>query len=222
MGEWTTLKAADGFELKAWRSAPKGAPKGAVVVIQEIFGVNHHIRSVTDRVAEAGYLAIAPAVFDRVEKDVELDYDQPGIANGMELAGKMDRAKTLSDIEAAIAAVKSAGKVGITGFCMGGTYAWLAAAQLPGLSAAACYYGGGILGLKDLQPKVPTILHFGEKDAHIPVDGVRELEKQHKDVPVYIYPAAHGFHCDERGSYDGPSAKLAWERTLAHFARYLG
>ena len=222
MGEWTTLKAADGFELKAWRSAPKGAPKGAVVVIQEIFGVNHHIRSVTDRVAEAGYLAIAPAVFDRVEKDVELDYDQPGIANGMELAGKMDRAKTLSDIEAAIAAVKSAGKVGITGFCMGGTYAWLAAAQLPGLSAAACYYGGGILGLKDLQPKVPTILHFGEKDAHIPVDGVRELEKQHKDLPVYIYPAAHGFHCDERGSYDGPSAKLAWERTLAHFAKYLG
>jgi carboxymethylenebutenolidase len=221
MGEWITLKAADGFELKAWRAEPKGPPKGAVVVIQEIFGVNHHIRAVTDRVAEAGYLAIAPAVFDRVEKDVELNYDQPGIAKGMELAGKMDREKTLSDIAAAIAAVKPAGKVGITGFCMGGTYTWAAAANLPGLSAAAGYYGGGILGLKDLQPKVPTILHFGEKDAHIPVDGVRELEKQHPDVPVYVYAADHGFHCDERASYDAPSAKLAWDRTLAFFAKTL-
>ena len=222
MGEWTTLKAADGFELKAWLAKPQGVPKGAVVVIQEIFGVNAHIRSVTDRVAEAGYLAIAPAVFDRVEKDVELTYDQAGMGSGMALAGKMDRAKTLLDIEAAIAAVKSAGKVGITGFCMGGTYTWLAAAQLPGLSAASGYYGGGILGLKDLEPKVPTILHFGEKDAHIPIDGVHELEKQHKDVPIYIYPADHGFHCDARGSYDAPSAKLAWERTLAFFAKHLG
>lgn len=222
MGEWTHLKAADGFELKAWRSAPKGEPKGAVVVIQEIFGVNHHIRSVTDRVAEAGYLAIAPAVFDRVEKDVELDYNQEGMSKGMELAGKMDREKTLSDIAAAIAAVKSAGKVGITGFCMGGTYTWLAAAQLPGLSAAAGYYGGGILGLKDLQPKVPTILHFGEKDAHIPIAGVHDLAKQHPDVPVYTYPADHGFHCDERASYDAPSAKTAWERTLAFFHQNLG
>ena len=222
MGEWTTLKAADGFEVKAWRAAPTGTPKGAVVVIQEIFGVNHHIRSVTDRVAEAGYLAIAPAMFDRVEKDVELNYDQPGIAKGMELAGKMDREKALSDIAAAIADVKSAGKVGITGFCMGGTYTWLAAANLSGLSSAAGYYGGGILGLKDLKPKVPTILHFGEKDAHIPVDGVKALAQQHADVPVYIYAADHGFHCDERGSYDAPSAKLAWERTLAHFAKTIG
>jgi carboxymethylenebutenolidase len=222
MGEWTTLKAADGFELKAWLAAPKGAPKGAVVVIQEIFGVNAHIRSVTDRVAEAGYLAIAPAVFDRVEKDVELNYDQAGMGKGMEIAGKMDRTKTLSDIAAAIEAVKSAGKVGITGFCMGGTYTWLAAAQLPGLSAASGYYGGGILGLKDLEPKIPTILHFGEKDAHIPIDGVHELEKLHKDVPIYIYPADHGFHCDARGSYDAPSAKIAWERTMAFFAKHLG
>ncbi len=192
------------------------------MVIQEIFGVNAHIRSVTDRVAEAGYLAIAPAVFDRVEKDVELNYDQAGMGKGMEIAGKMDRTKTLSDIAAAIEAVKSAGKVGITGFCMGGTYTWLAAAQLPGLSAASGYYGGGILGLKDLEPKIPTILHFGEKDAHIPIDGVHELEKLHKDVPIYIYPADHGFHCDARGSYDAPSAKIAWERTMAFFAKHLG
>jgi carboxymethylenebutenolidase len=221
MGEWMTLKAADGFELQAWLAKPQGAAKGAVVVIQEIFGVNHHIRAVADRFAEAGYLAIAPGVFDRVEKNVDMNYDQEGMTKGMGIAGKMDRANTVSDIEAAIAAVKSAGKVGIVGFCMGGTYAWVAAAQISGLSAASGYYGGGILGLKDLQPKIPTILHFGEKDGHIPIDGVHELAKQHPDVPVYTYPADHGFNCDERGSYDAPSAKLAWERTMAHFAKHL-
>jgi carboxymethylenebutenolidase len=222
MGEWIDLTAADGFKAKAWRAAPAGKPKGGIVVIQEIFGVNHHIRSVTDRFAAAGYLAVAPGVFDRVEPGVELNYDQPGIAKGMELAGKMDRAKALSDIAAAIAAAGAGGKVGITGFCMGGTYTWLAAANLAGLSAAVGYYGGGILGLQDLKPKVPTILHFGERDAHIPVAGVREFEKSHKDIPVYVYAADHGFHCDERASYDAPSAKLAWERTLAFFGEHVG
>jgi carboxymethylenebutenolidase len=222
MGEWIDLKAADGFSAKAWRAAPQGAPRGGIVVIQEIFGVNHHIRSVTDRFAAAGYLAVAPAVFDRVQPGVELNYDQPGVAKGMELAGKMDRAKALADIAAAIAAASAGGKVGITGFCMGGTYAWLAAAQLSGLSAAVGYYGGGILGLQDLQPKVPTILHFGARDSHIPIAGVREFEKSHKDIPVYVYDADHGFHCDERASYDAPSAKLAWERTLAFFGQHVG
>jgi carboxymethylenebutenolidase len=222
MGEWIDLKAADGFSAKAWRAAPQGAPKGGIVVIQEIFGVNHHIRSVADRFAAAGYLAVAPAVFDRVQPGVELNYDQEGIAKGMELAGKMDRPNALADIAAAIAAASAGGKVGITGFCMGGTYTWLAAAQLSGLSAAVGYYGGGVLGLKDLQPKVPTILHFGERDSHIPIAGVREFEKSRKDIPVYVYPADHGFHCDERASYDAPSAKLAWERTLAFFGQHVG
>jgi carboxymethylenebutenolidase len=222
MGEWIDLKAADGFTLKAWKSAPAGQPKGGVVVIQEIFGVNHHIRSVTDRVAAAGYLAIAPAVFDRVKPGVELGYTPEGIQEGMALAGKMDREQAKLDIAAAIAAAAPGGKVGITGFCMGGTFAWVSAAQLDGLSAAVGYYGGGIHAAKALQPKVPTMLHFGEKDAHIPLSAVREVGELHPDVPIYLYPADHGFHCDERGSYDAPSAKLAWERTLAFFAQHVG
>ena len=221
MGEWIKLKSADGFEFFAWLAKPAGAPKGGVVVIQEIFGVNHHIQSVTDRLAAEGYLAIAPAVFDRVKPGVDLGYTQEGVGAGMELAGKMARDNTLLDIDAAVKAVSEAGKVGITGFCMGGTYSWLASAKTSGLSAAVGYYGGGVIGLKDLKPMVPTMLHFGEKDAHIPVAGVKEVAALHPDVPVYIYEADHGFHCDERASYDAASAKLAWGRTLEFFAKHL-
>ena len=221
MGEWIKLKSADGFEFSAWLAKPAGAPKGGVVVIQEIFGVNHHIQSVTDRLAAEGYLAIAPAVFDRVKPGVDLGYTQEGVGAGMELAGKMARDNTLLDIDAAVKAVSEAGKVGITGFCMGGTYSWLASAKTSGLSAAVGYYGGGVIGLKDLKPMVPTMLHFGEKDAHIPVAGVKEVAALHPDVPVYIYEADHGFHCDERASYDAASAKLAWGRTLEFFAKHL-
>ena len=222
MGQWIKLKAADGFEAAAWRADPAGKPKGGIVVIQEIFGVNAHIRSIADRLAAAGYLAIAPAVFDRVERDVDLGYDQPGMGEGMEIAGKMDREKTLGDVAAAIKVASEAGKVGITGFCMGGTYAWVAAANMSGLSAAVGYYGGGIVGLKTLQPKIPTMLHFGEKDDHIPLEGVRDVEKLHPDVKVYTYPAGHGFHCDARASYDRPSAELSWGRTLEFFAKHVG
>ncbi len=222
MGEWIDLKASDGFSAKAWRAAPQGAAKGGIVVIQEIFGVNHHVRSVTDRLAAAGYLSVAPAIFDRVERGVELGYDQPGMTQGMALAGKMDREKLMLDVAAAISAVTSAGKVGITGFCLGGSVAWNAAAKLPGLSAAVGYYGGQIIANKDLQPQVPTMLHFGEKDDHIPLAGVKEVGALHPDVPIYLYPAGHGFHCDERASYDKDSAKLAWERTLAFFGKHVG
>ena len=222
MGQWIELKAADGFVLPAWRAEPATKPKGGIVVIQEIFGVNPHIRSVTDRLAAAGYLAIAPAVFERVERGVELDYDQTGIAKGMEIAGKMVRENAMLDVAAAIAAASAAGKVGITGFCLGGTFTWGAAATLSGLSAAVGYYGGGIVERKNLQPKVPTMLHFGEKDDHIPLEGVREVEKLHPDVKVYIYPAGHGFHCDARASYDKPSAELAWGRTLEFFGQHVG
>jgi carboxymethylenebutenolidase len=222
MGEWIKLKASDGFELPAWRAAPAGAAKGGIVVIQEIFGVNHHIRAVTDRFAAAGYLAVAPAVFERVQPGVELGYDPEGIQTGMGLAGKLDRDKALLDVAAATCDAASAGKVGIVGFCMGGTFAWVASALTPGLSAAVGYYGGGVVGLKTLEPKVPTMLHFGEKDDHIPLAGVKEVGELHPDVPIYLYPAGHGFHCDERASYDAESAKLAWERTLEFFGRHLG
>jgi len=222
MGDWIQLKAGDGFELAAWRAAPTGAPKGGIVVIQEIFGVNHHIRSVADRFAAAGYLAVAPAVFDRVEPNVDLGYTPEGIQQGMAIAGKVDREKALLDVAAATCEAGSAGKVGIVGFCLGGTFAWVASASTPGLSAAVGYYGGGVIAAKDLQPKVPTMLHFGEKDDHIPLTGVKEVGALHPNVPIYLYPAGHGFHCDERGSYDAASAKLAWDRTLAFFGEHLG
>jgi carboxymethylenebutenolidase len=222
MGDWIKLKAADGFELAAWRAAPNGKPKGGIVVIQEIFGVNHHIRSVTDRFAAAGYLAVAPAIFDRVQPGVELDYEQPGRTEGMALAGRMDRDKLMLDVAAAVAEANPAGKTGIVGFCLGGSVAWAAAAHTPGLAAAVGYYGGQIIANKQLQPQVPTMLHFGEKDDHIPLAGVKEVGELHPDVPIYLYPAGHGFHCDERASYDAQSAKLAWERTLAFFGQHLG
>lgn len=222
MGHWIKLKADDGFELAAWRAEPQGTPRGGIVVIQEIFGVNSHIRSVTDRFAAAGYLAIAPAVFDRVKPGVDLGYDQAGMASGMEIAGKLNRDLAMKDVAAAVEAAGAAGKVGVTGFCMGGTYAWLASANIRGLAAAVGYYGGGIVGLKNLKPLAPTMLHFGEQDGHIPVSGVREVEALHPDVPVYLYPAGHGFHCDERASYDAPSAALAWGRTLEFFGKHVG
>jgi carboxymethylenebutenolidase len=222
MGEHITLKAADGFQLGAWRADPAGAAKGGVVVIQEIMGVNHHIRAVADLYAAQGYLAIAPALFDRAEPGFEVGYDGPSIQRGMAIAGKLDRDKMLLDVAAALGVAKGAGKVGIVGYCLGGTVSYLAACRLPGLAAASCYYGGGVLAAKDESPKIPTILHFGAKDAHIPIAGVRDFEAAHPDLPVYVYDADHGFNCDERGSYDAASAALARARTLEFFAKNVG
>ena len=222
MGEHITLKAADGFQLGAWRADPAGAAKGGVVVIQEIMGVNHHIRAVADLYAAQGYLAIAPALFDRAEPGFEVGYDGPSIQRGMAIAGKLDRDKMLLDVAAALGVAKGAGKVGIVGYCLGGTVSYLAACRLPGLAAASCYYGGGVLAAKDESPKIPTILHFGAKDAHIPIAGVRDFEAAHPDLPVYVYDADHGFNCDERGSYDAASAELARARTLEFFAKNVG
>jgi carboxymethylenebutenolidase len=222
MGRHITLKSSDGFSFGAWRADPGGAPRGGVVVIQEIMGVNHHIRAVADLYAAQGYLAIAPALFDRAEPGFEVGYDGPGIQRGMAIAGKLDREKMILDVAAAIAAAGSAGKVGIVGYCLGGTVAYLAACRLPGLAAASCYYGGGVLAAKDEAPRIPTILHFGAKDAHIPIAGVREFQTLHPDLPVYVYDADHGFNCDERGSYDAASAARARPRTFDFFKANIG
>jgi carboxymethylenebutenolidase len=222
MGQDVTLTSSDGFKLGAYRADPKGTPKGAVVVIQEIFGVNHHIRAVTDRLADAGYVAIAPAVFDRMEKNFQTGYTPDDIAKGREMAGKADRPAMMRDTQAAIDAVKDVGKVGITGFCMGGTITFLAAAQLSGLSAAVAYYGGQIAQSVDQQPKVPTMMHFGEKDAGIPMPDVDKIKAKHPNAEIFVYEnAQHGFHCDERASYDKKSAEIAWPRTLDFFAKHL-
>lgn len=221
MGHWIELKPEAADPIRAWRADPEGRPRAGVVVIQEIFGVNAHIRAVTDRLAVDGYLAIAPGVFERVEKGFDVGYDPESRARGMAVVAKVDREQTMRDVAAAIEVAKEGGKVGIVGFCYGGTIAWLAAASSSGLSAAVGYYGGGIVGLKDLKPRAPTMLHFGEKDAHIPVAGVREVEALHPDVPVHLYSAGHGFNCDQRESYHAPSAALAWTRTLEFFRNHL-
>lgn len=207
------LTAVDDHAFDAYEVHPDGAA-ASVVIVQEIFGVNAHIRSVVDRYASFGYRAIAPALFDRVESGVELGYDEEGITRGREIATQIAFEPALRDAAAAVDAVVSTGPVAVVGYCFGGSVAWLAADELP-VQAAVGYYGGQIVGLIDRQPKVPTMLHFGELDHAIPLDGVRRVADAHPDVPVHVYPGAgHGFSCDARGSYHPLSAAIALGRTL--------
>jgi carboxymethylenebutenolidase len=222
MGTMIELTASDGHKLAAYRAEPSGRPRGGIVVIQEIFGVNSHIKQVADGYAADGYLAVAPALFDRVQKNVDLGYSPEDIAQGRGIRGKVTNDMALKDTEAAIKAAAGAGKVGIVGYCWGGLVTWLAAGKLAGLSAAVPYYGGGILDNTDVAPKVPLMGHFGDKDQHIPVDGVRKLAEKYKQHPIFIYSADHGFNCDHRGSYNAPAAKQARERTLEFFRKHVG
>jgi carboxymethylenebutenolidase len=221
MGENINLTAKDGVTIGAYRSAPADEPKGGMVVLQEIFGVNHHIRAVADRYAAAGYLAIAPALFDRVEPGIELGYGESDRPRAIEIRGQTKLEETLADIEAAVALAAAGGSVGVVGYCWGGTLAWAAATRLSGISAAVGYYGGGIAGMLNEQPRAPVMLHFGERDKHIPLSDVEKIKAAHPEIPVFIYPADHGFNCDERGSYDAASAKEAQARTFAFFAENL-
>ena len=223
MGQDITLAASDGFRPGAYRADPAGTPKAAIVVIQEIFGVNHHIRSVCDRLASAGYVAIAPAIFDRSQPNFQCGYSPDEVANARKFIANPNWAAMLGDTQAAIDAVKSVGPVGIIGFCLGGSVAYAAATKLSGLSAAVGYYGGAIVRFADDKPKVPTQLHFGEKDAGIPLTDVEIIKSKRPELEVFIYPGAqHGFHCDERASYDKASAEAAWPRSLGFFAKHLG
>ena len=222
MGQAMELTAADGFKLAAYRADPAGKVRGALVVAQEIFGVNSHIKSVCDGFAADGYVAIAPALFDRYERGVDIGYTPADIAKGRELKGKTTIDAALRDVAAARDAVSPSGKVGVVGYCWGGYVAWMTASRLPGFACAIPYYGGGMLEASGEQPKCPLIAHFGERDANIPVAGVRELAAAHPEAQVYIYAADHGFNCDQRGSYDAAAAKLARERTLAFLQRHVG
>ncbi len=222
MGQDIKLTASDNFQLGAYRADPSGAPKGAVVVIQEIFGVNHHIRSVCDRIAEEGYVAIAPSIFDRTSPNFQSGYTPDEIAEARKFVASPDWDAMLRDTQAAIDAVKSVGPVGIIGFCLGGSVAFVAATRLSGLKAAIGYYGGAVVRFADEKPKVPTQLHFGEKDAGIPLTDVETVKAKRPDVAVFIYPGAqHGFHCDERPSYDKASSDVAWPRSMEFFAKHL-
>ena len=217
------LTAADGHTFSAYVAAPTGTPRGALVVVQEIFGVNSHIRSVADGYAADGYLAIAPALFDRTERGVDLDYSATDVPRGFALKTACSDDNALLDIAAALAHVKHAGKAGIVGYCWGGLLSWLAACKVDGLSAAVSYYGGGMPMHAALTPHCPVLAHFGELDTHIPLDGVRAFGAAQPGVSLQLYPnGQHGFNCDQRGSFDAASAALARERTLAFLRAHIG
>jgi carboxymethylenebutenolidase len=222
VGQDIKLTASDHFQFGGYRAEPKGAPKGAVVVIQEIFGVNQHIRAVCDRLAGEGYVAIAPSIFDRIEPGFTSGYSPEEVATARKFVANPDWAAMLRDTQAAIDAVKDVGPVGIIGFCLGGSVAYAAATKLSGLSAAIGYYGGAIVRFADDKPKVPTQLHFGEKDAGIPLSDVETIKAKRPEVEIHVYPGAqHGFNCDERASYDKTSADIAWPRSIAFLAKHL-
>ncbi|MFO6420602.1 dienelactone hydrolase family protein [Hylemonella sp. W303a] len=229
MGQFIDLQAADGLSIPAYLARPSAQARRAVVVVQEIFGVNRHIREVADGYAAAGYLAIAPATFHRVQTGVELGYTEADMKQGMALKAAVEALPApgvLQDLQAAVdfAARESGGKVGIVGYCWGGLLAWRAASKLKGLSAAVPYYGGGMTQAQEVasKPQVPVMAHLSDNDAHVPMEGVAVLQKAHPEVIVHIYPARHGFNCDHRAAYHAEAARLARERTLDFLARHLG
>ncbi len=223
MGEMVVTKATDGHELDLYVARPKGEPIAGLVVIQEIFGVNRHIRSVADGYAKDGFLVAAPALFDRVEKGVDLTYEGPDAQKAMELMQKMDIDEALIDVNAALTYVRkeTGKKAGVIGYCMGGLLAWLGAARLHP-DAAVGYYAGRIGNYAAETPKVPVQLHFGKLDTHIPAEQVEQVHAAHPEVEIYWYDGAgHGFNCDMRASYNPKASALARKRALAFLRKHL-
>lgn len=218
MGAWTEIDTPHGT-IATWKAFPTAAPRGALVVIQEIFGVNAHIRSVADAFADEGYAVLAPALFDVLERGVELDYDTAGMARGRELITRLGLEKALDMTASAANALATQGKVGTVGYCWGGTVALLAALRL-GLPSAS-YYGARNVPFLGESPKAPVIFHFGERDASIPLEMVEKHRQLLPQMPLYVYPAGHGFNCDARADFDPQSAALARSRTLAFFDEHL-
>jgi carboxymethylenebutenolidase len=220
MGEFTTIMARDGHEFQAYLAAPTGRPRGAIVVLQEIFGVNSHIRAVADGFAAEGYTAIAPALFDRIRRGIELGY---GPEDRQQAVGYMQQLKpddTLKDVGAAIAVVKNSGRVGTVGYCWGGRISYLAARDLT-VACAVVYYGK-VVDLLDRKPKRPVMYHFGTLDKSIPVADVEKIKAAQPEGALYLYEGAeHGFNCDQRPSYNPEAAALARQRTLEFLARYV-
>jgi carboxymethylenebutenolidase len=222
------LEAADGHRSGAYLAMPRHstpAPRAALVVLQEVFGVNGHIRSLCDRAAALGYLGLAPSLYDRVEPGVELAYGAEGVARGREIRTQVSDEIAMRDVAAAVEEARRrvvpGGKVGVIGYCWGGTLAWLAAARLPQVAAAVGYYGSGIAGHLAESPRVPVLLHFGARDAHIPLADVEKIRSTYPEVPIHVYDAGHGFNCDERPSYEPVSAIQAQARTTTFLARSL-
>src|SRR5262245_1265072 len=223
MSQTLTLSAEDGHQLAAYRATPAGTPRGGLVVVQEIFGVNSHIKRTCDGFAADGYVALAPALFDRVQRDYATGYSPDDIEAGRAVRGKLTLDDAVADVRAAVRELaRSGAKVGVVGYCFGGTMAWLAATRIDGVAGAVGYYGGGIADTAQEQPRCPVMLHFGETDGSIPKEHWERIRAKHPGLPLHIYPAGHGFNCDERGSYDAASARQARERTLAFFRQHVG
>ena len=226
MTNFIELTAADGFKFPVYEARPVGPVKAAVVVLQEIFGVNAHIRAVADGFAQQGYLALAPATFDRVKSGVDLGYAPDDITAGVALKALVEALPApgvMQDIQAVIDHAAAVGKVGVVGYCWGGLLTWRAGCLLHGLSAAVPYYGGGMTAAAEIArtPKCPMLAHFADHDQSIPLEGVASFRAAHADVEVQMYQASHGFNCDHRGAYDAAAAALARQRTLAFFAKHL-
>ena len=216
------LTAGDGHTFSAYRADPSQAPKGAVVVLQEVFGVNPHIKQIADAFAARGYVAIAPSLFDSIKPGVELGYNDASLAEGVSLMKQVDKERALGEIQAAVDAVKSAGKVAVVGYCWGGDLAYAAGNNVSGLACAVGYYGGGIAGDHGAKRKVPTLLHFGENDALIPLEAMTQFRAYRPDVSVFSYPGAgHWFNCDQRDSYQEDAARTALDRTLSWISQYV-
>ncbi len=215
------LRASDGNTLSGYVVKPDGTPRGAVVVVQEIFGVNSHVRRVVEQYAAEGYVAIAPAMFDRFQKGIELGYDAKGVEQGVAFMMRTTNASTLADLDAAIAAVAHTGRVGMVGYCWGGRSTYLAACHA-GIAAGVAYYGGGIPQLLPDTPRIPMMFHFGERDSHIPPGDVDVVRKANPQGIFHLYPAGHGFNCSERQDFDQVSAQLAFERTIEFFRKHVG
>jgi len=219
MGEWIPLTTSEG-PIRAWLARPDAPPKGAVVVVQEIFGVNPHIRAVANRFAEAGFTAMAPAMFDLVRPETELRYDEAGVSQGREYAAELGFTRATTIVGAAARWLReSEHRVGVVGFCWGGTVAMLANTRLrlPSVS----YYGGRSVPFLDEPAHAPMLFHFGERDALIPPEDVEKHRRHHPDATIHLYPAGHGFNCDERADYDADCAALAWERTIDFLSEHL-
>lgn len=222
MGKTVSLTAEDSHSFQAYLAEPADTPRFGLVVIQEIFGVNAHIRSVCDGFAADGILAVAPALFDRVAPGTNLGYSSEDVAKGRALRGKLGWDAPLLDVAEAARIASIGGKVGTVGYCWGGSLSWLAACRLGSLvDAAVSYYGGQIHEFRDETPSIPAMMHFGARDPLIPPDHVDAIRAAQPDVPVFDYPAGHGFNCDQRADYDPDSSGTARARTLAFFTEQL-
>lgn len=224
MGHPVELQAIDGHRFQAWRADPPGKPKAGLVIVQEIFGLNEHVRKVADSYGYDGYLTLAPGLFDRIKPGIELGYSDDDIAKGRELRAKVPAEKAVNDIAACALALQRAGcvKVAVIGYCWGGTLAWLSATRITGLDACVSYYGGGVVQHLNETARCPVLFHFGETDASIPMSDVEKVGRALPDADLFVYPAGHGFNCEMRGSYDKASADKARERTKEFLRRYCG